>query len=317
MEEVAQEPTAEETPAEETPAVATAAGPVPDDGAETRAEEKPEDDTTAPEAAAVSKVSTAEEAQTTDATTVFAAGPAAPTAAPVRLVTTQPSETFEDHDAVHVPQRDAAAHGVISDMHIVRPITSPRADSKLKTWFRDRLTRRNSGPVPVYPHQPGPEFQTDSEVGFTGGAALVGRSDSRGGALSSHPVTGNDLDQSGPNHNGTFLEVTKTSTEDSAGSPPQQNGNGNGNSKSKRQRLRKSLMKNISRNSKEQEPKANGFANDDHSRQNSNAMSETKVAGDEGLQGLRNSATEQGLPAPPILGQTASTGRESRFSEDL
>ncbi|KAJ5085668.1 hypothetical protein N7532_010439 [Penicillium argentinense] len=270
----------------------------------------------APESATVSRQVTAEEAtsepptpETPGAGTVFAAAPASSTAAPVRLVTSGPSEKYEDHDAVRVPQRDAAATSGISDMHIVRPITSPRADSKLKTWFRDRLIRRNSGTQPVYPHQPGPEFQTDSEVGFTGGAALTGRGEGRGAALSSHPVTGDDLDQSGSNHNGTFLEVTKTTTEDSNSSKPGQNGNG------KRQRLRKSFMNTISRGS--QGPKTNGATNDGHSRQSSTAASETKVTGTGDIQGLRNSATEQGLAAPPILGQTASTGRESRFSEDL
>jgi hypothetical protein len=268
--------------------------------------------------AAASRISTVEDH---GPSTVFAAGPAAPVAAPVRLVTTGPSETSEAYAGI--PQRDAAATAGISDMHTVRPITSPRADSKLKNWFRDRLVRRSSGPVPVYPHQPGPDFKSTSEIGFTGGAALTGqRSESRGAALSSHPILphsgdGNELDQSPPSHNGgTFLEMTKSTTGgtggDSISSSPQHNGNANANGSSKRQRLRKSFMK-LSRNSSDS--KTNGFTNGGgHSRQNS----ETKVSGTgEGLHTLRHSATEQGLPAPPILGQTASTGRESRFSEDL
>lgn len=230
-------------------------------------------------------------------------------------------------------------------MHRVSPITSPRADSKLKNWFRDRLVRRSSGPVPVYPHQPGPDFRSTSEIGFTGGAALTGSragsaagvGETRGAALSSHPVTGMDLDTSPPRdrdsgngNGGTFLEMTKTTTGDSASDSGRHNGNsnghsnGNGNSNgnggnSKRHRFRKSFMKTLSRNSNSQEPKTNGFANGGgtHSRQNS-TFSETKVSGTgDGLRGLRDSAHEQGLPAPPILGQTASTGRESRFSEDL
>lgn len=225
-------------------------------------------------------------------------------------------------------------------MHRVSPITSPRADSKLKNWFRDRLVRRSSGPVPVYPHQPGPDFRSTSEIGFTGGAALTGSragsaaGETRGAALSSHPITGMDLDTSPPRdrdngngNGGTFLEMTKTTTGDSASDSGRHNGNshsngngGNGNGNSKRNRLRKSFMKTLSRNSNSnsQEPKTNGSTNGGgHSRQNS-TFSETKVSGTgDGLRGLRDSAHEQGLPAPPILGQTASTGRESRFSEDL
>ncbi|OQE14205.1 hypothetical protein PENSTE_c037G06511 [Penicillium steckii] len=336
-EDVNQEPTS----TQEAPIAAGSAAanepttePTTKDEPESKTENKSEHAISAPvlENAPVSKMSTAEddthpEPAAAKDNAVFAASPAAPIAAPVRLVTTGPSDTSETH-----PQRDAAATGVISDMHIVRPITSPRADSKLKTWFRDRLVRRGSGPIPVYPHQPGPDFHTDSEIGFTGGAALTGAGagagagrsggESRGAALSSHPVSGAELDSSSPNNgNGTFLDVTKTSTLDSESSP---NGNGNGNGNGgKRERLRKSFMKTLSRNSNS-EPKTNGFTNGagagagegSHSRQGSNAFSETKVTG-ESLQGLRDSATEHNLPVPPILGQTSSTGRESRFSEDL
>ncbi|KAJ5973959.1 hypothetical protein N7481_011169 [Penicillium waksmanii] len=330
---VAEAPAVEEAPAVATAAEPATAEPAADDEPEARAEDRSEDITTASDHAAASKISTAEEH---GPSTVFAAGPAAPIAAPVRLVTTRPSEASEAYAGI--PQRDAAATAGISDMHMVQPITSPRADSKLKNWFRDRLVRRSSGPVPVYPHQPGPDFRSGSEIGFTGGAALTGqgRDESRGAALSSHPINssndGNadELDQSPPSHNGgTFLEMTKSTTGgtggDSISSSTQQNGHGNDNGNAnananangtgKRQRLRKSFMK-LSRNS--QDSKTNRLTNGGgHSRQNS-SLSETKVSGTgEGLQNLRHSATEQGLPAPPILGQTSSTGRESRFSEDL
>lgn len=339
---VAEAPAAEEAPAvKEAPAVAAAAEPATiqptaHEEPEAIVEDRSEDMVATSDHAAASKISTAEEH---GPSTVFAAGPAAPTAAPVRLVTTGPSETSQTHAGI--PQRDAAATAGIGDMHIVRPITSPRADSKLKNWFRDRLVRQSSGPIPVYPHQPGPDFKSGSEIGFTGGAALTGqgRGESRGAALSSHPINpgnGDELDQSPPSHNGgTFLEMTKSTTGGTGGesisSSAQQNDNGNANANAndnananangtgagtgKRQRLRKSFMK-LSRNSADS--KTNGYANGgSHSRQDS-SLSETKVSGTgEGLQSLRNSATEQGLPAPPILGQTASTGRESRFSEDL
>lgn len=328
---VQETPAVQEPPAvEEAPVAATsiepaaieptAIEPTAHDEREARADDQTEDITTTTDHAAASKVSTVEEH---GPSTVFAAGPAAPIAAPVRLVTTGPSEP---ESYAGVPQRDAAATAGTNDMHIVRPITSPRADAKLKNWFRDRLVRRSSGPVPVYPHQPGPDFQSGSEIGFTGGAALTsqGRGESRGAALSSHPIlpgdgnrNDNELDQSPTSHNGgTFLEMSKSTTGGTGGesisSSTRQNGNGSANGNGKRQRLRKSFMK-LSR--KEGDAKSNGFTKGGgHSRQNS----ETKVSGTgEGLQNLRHSATEQGLPAPPILGQTASTGRESRFSEDL
>jgi hypothetical protein len=194
--------------------------------------------------------------------------------------------------------RDAAATGGVSAMHNIQPITSPRADSKLKTWFRDRLVRRTSEPQPVYPHQPGPEYNTDSETAFTGGAALTGRTEPRGAALSSHPVSTEDLES----EHGEDGAVPKSSTEEAATTH-----NGNSSANGKRHRLRRSFMKSVSRNS--QDIKTNGA---EHKRQSSEAVEPTSD-----LQGLRDSAAEQGLPAPPVLGDSLSIHRESRFSEDL
>ena len=193
--------------------------------------------------------------------------------------------------------RDAAATGGLSAMQNIQPITSPRADSKLKTWFRDRLIRHTSEPQPLYPHQPGPEYNTDSETAFTGGAALTGRAEPRGAALSSHPVNTEDI-ESGHRENGG---AGTSSTEDAVDNQAGQDGDSNG--MGKRQRLRRSLLKTVSRNP--QDLKTNGV---DHTRKSSEAVPSTE------LQGLRNSAVEQGLPAPPVLGDTR---RESRFSEDL
>jgi hypothetical protein len=241
--------------------------------------------------------------ETPGAATVFAAGP---DAAPLKVVN-DPVSLDENTGTLryHPEQRDAAAVGGVSPMHTVSPITSPRADSKLKTWFRDRLVRRSSGPIPVYPHQPGPDYNTDSEVGFSGGAALR-EQESRGAALSSHPVTGEDLDRRSTNGNGA--EVSKMSTYDSTSSEQVE-------SSSKRQRLRKSFMKSMGRSN--QDSKTNGIDGKSHSRTASGVNSDSRES-DSGIRSLRNSAIEQGLPIPPVLGDNASTtGRESRFSEDL
>jgi len=236
---------------------------------------------------------------------------AAPVGAPVSI--TEPTE-YEERPAMmgrsHTTPRDAAAVGAgPTPMHVIRPITSPRADSKLRNWFRDQLVRRSSGPVRVYPHQPGPEFNSESEVGFSGGAALAAkpesqpesRPESRGAALSSHPPTGDDLDQGEPARNGS-LDVGKTNTfsDSSVGSAEPAT---NGHAKSKRERFKKTFLKSVSRTD---ESKTNG----------SGTTPETKVQGSD-IRGLRDSAIDQGLPVPPVLGETASAGRESRFSEDL
>ncbi|KAJ5257273.1 hypothetical protein N7478_013377 [Penicillium angulare] len=208
------------------------------------------------------------------------------------------------------PRDAAAVGGSIAPMHVIRPITSPRADSKLKTWFRDRLVRRSSGPVRVYPHQPGPEYnRSESSIGFSGGAALTGRPESRGAALGSHPVSGDDLDQSEPARNGSLdVNKTKSTSDDSNGSFEFET---NGNRKSKRMSFRKTFLRSPSRTD---EPKTNGASHGFFSRNSD--VPETKVHGTD-LTNLRESATDQGLPVPPILGESTSTGRESRFSEDL
>lgn len=258
-----------------------------------------------------------EDVETPGASTVFAAAPA-PIGAPVRLVRgpSEPTGTDKQPDMARpdTAQRDAAATGAtVSAMHTIKPITSPRADSKLKTWFRDRLARRSSGPIPVYPNQPGPEYNTESEVGFTGGAALTGRSEPRGAALSSHPVAGSDLEADTASYNANNGDVAQTNTEEPTQAYGNDNGNGNGDKTgdSKRNRLRRSFMKTVSRGSPER--KANGTT---HARKSSEALPGSSETGTD-LQNLRNSAAEQGLPVPPVLKETVSTGRESRFSEDL
>lgn len=231
---------------------------------------------------------------TSDMTNLEGAAPISP---PVNL-TYEPAQD-DDRPGMLRSQtgpRDAAATGGVSTLHKNQAITSPRADSKLKTWFRDRLIRRTSEPQPLYPHQPGPEY-SDSESAFTGGAALTGRIEPRGAALSSHPVSTEDLES----EHGEYGGVTEESTNNQ-----QVAQNGNSNETSKRHRLRRSWLKTVSRNS--QELKTNGT---EHPNQSSEAVPTSE------LRGLRDSAVEQGLPAPPVLGDSLSIRRESRFSEDL
>ncbi|KAJ5328524.1 hypothetical protein N7452_008914 [Penicillium brevicompactum] len=217
---------------------------------------------------------------------------------------TEPSEADDIPPAV--PRRRSApltAHAERDTPihYFTPPVNSPRADSKLKSWFRDRLVRRSSGPVPVYPHQPGPEF-TDSEPAFTGGAALTGPEEPRGAALSSHPFNGMEI----PTHNRSSsyysneFDVTKTRSGESGASSPKTR---------KRDRLRKTFLRRVSRSDDEAMPNA---ADADEPRRDSEVPS---VKTD--VQSLRNSALEQGLPAPPTIAETMSTKRESRFSEDL
>ncbi|KAJ6186968.1 hypothetical protein N7519_001876 [Penicillium mononematosum] len=219
---------------------------------------------------------------------------------------TQPSKPDENDVPAAVPrrptrsqteppqieQRDAAASGPTIVHYFTPPVTSPRADTKLKNWFRDRLVRRSSGPVPIYPHQPGPESSTDNQPAFQGGATLTGRDEPRRAALGSHPPwRGNDLD------------VTKTKSADSVPNSTKQNGNGK-----KRNRLSRTLLRAVSRSPEQ--------SNDDDSRHDSGVQSSSKDVGGN-IQSLQESSIGQSLPVPPTIGETVNGRRESRFSENL
>lgn len=289
-------PAAQGAETEEVPAAASEAQQPAAAAPEPRTEAKAEK-----EVVSAPREAVREDDDVPDTTRTTSVIPAAPISPPISL-TYEPTQD-DDRPGIGRSQtgpRDAAATGGVSAMHNIQPITSPRADSKLKTWFRDRLVRRTSEPQPLYPHQPGPEYNTESETAFAGGAALTGRPEPRGAALSSHPVSTEDLESEHGENGG----AGKSSIEDSVNNQAAQNGSSNGIGK--RQRLRRSLLKSVSRNS--QELKTNGA---EHKRKSSEAVPSNE------LQGLRNSAAEQGLPAPPVLGDTLSMHRESRFSEDL
>jgi hypothetical protein len=247
-------------------------------------------------------------------------GPATVVAATSAVPEAQPSKPDENDAPAAVPrrptrsqteppqieQRDAAASGPTIVHYFTPPVTSPRADTKLKNWFRDRLVRRSSGPVPVYPHQPGPESSTDNEPAFQGGATLTGRDEPRRAALGSHPP---GVGEPVATHNRSSsyysndLDVTKTKSADSAPNSTKQNGNGK-----KKNRLSRTLLRAVSRSPEQ--------SNDDESRHDSGVQSSSKDVGGD-IQSLQESSIGQSLPVPPTIGETANGRRESRFSENL
>lgn len=192
--------------------------------------------------------------------------------------------------------------------HFTPPVTSPRADAKLRTWFRDRLVRRTSGPVAVYPHQPGPDVNSDNEPTFKGGASLTGRDESRGAALSSHPLGGNDAI---PTHNRSSSyysndnDVTKTYSQESTPESTKQNGNGK-----KWDRIRKTFLRPVSGSSEEP------MSNSDSRRGSGNPTSNKEVRSPD-PPNVQDTVNDQGLSVPPPTSDTMSTKRASRFSENL
>ncbi|KGO39076.1 Eisosome protein 1 [Penicillium expansum] len=206
-----------------------------------------------------------------------------------------------------IEQRDAAASGPPIVHYFTPPVSSPRADTKLKNWFRDRLVRRSSGPVPIYPHQPGPDSNTDNEPAFQGGASLTGRDESRGVALGSHPL---GVGEPIPTHNRSSsyysndFDVAKINSAESLPKSTKQNGNGK-----KRNRLSKTFLRAVSRSP--------DGSNDGDSRRDSGIQSSSKDVRSGKIQSLQDSTIGQSLPVPPTIGETLNGRRESRFSENL
>lgn len=191
----------------------------------------------------------------------------------------------------------------------------PKPESKLRNWFksRRRAGRRSSGNVADQPAKPSNQQATTRETtrettraaSTTEGGAPSSRNDSRGQALSSHPITGDELTDMQRRRS-----VASTAEE---GSESATNGK-------RSSRMRSSLMKMVSRNN--HEAKANGASNHEGTSRRASEVAEPSQARrtsnvDRGE--LRDSAVEQGLPVPPNIGKQASNGtaRESRFSEDL
>jgi hypothetical protein len=206
-----------------------------------------------------------------------------------------------------------------------------RSESKLKNWFRGRRRtgRGSRGERATEAAREQPQSQAQEETstapvtdaGAVGGAEGVEEAEttgtrdrSRSAALSSHPITGDELNE---------MQRRRSSVLSASGKAPQRSPtkeDGNGNRRSSW--FRNSLMKPFSRNS-ETKTNGNGVAvtggatsNDSEVADPSEAQQASTAANREDL---RESAAEQGLPAPPAIGKEASNGtaRESRFSEDL
>ncbi|KAJ5615460.1 hypothetical protein N7537_000574 [Penicillium hordei] len=255
----------------------------------------------------VSTVSIPGEASTVTET----AGPATGVASVSSAPETEPAKPEENDVPAAIPrrptrsqteppqieQRDLAASDPTIVHYFTPPVTSPRADTKLKNWFRDRLVRRSSGPVPVYPHQPGPDFNADNEPSFQGGVSLTGRDEPRGAALGSHPLVAEPI----PIHNRSSsyysndLDVAKINSAESLPNSTRQNHNGK-----KRNRLSRTFFKAVSRSP--------DGSNDGDSRRDSGVQSSSKGIGGGNIQSLQDSTIGQSLPGGK---------RESRFSENL
>lgn len=216
----------------------------------------------------------------------------------------------------------------------ISPMTSPKSESKLRSWFKTRVGRRLSKPpLPSEPAFPEPERER-TPGGFRGGSALTGATpDSpRGAPLRSNPVTEGDLattNSSVPSEHQEAMRQWSTSTagsgdEDRRWSGPSEHG-------SRRNRLRMSLKDMISRKTTS-EPGSAGvspLASPTSPTASKNvgsaaaARPKTSRANTMERDELRDSFTEESLPPPPNLfsagsrRSVSSSVRDSKFSEDL
>ncbi|GFF89881.1 hypothetical protein IFM61606_06559 [Aspergillus udagawae] len=261
----------------------------------------------APQAAAQAEAPQPKAPQAEPATTEAATeAEAHPAAQPAIIDTTQP-QPAEDEEKIVSP----GAAG--EEEHPLE-----RRGSRLKTWFKGRVGRRSNGVERESPRETEGEGARNASTGFAGGAALAG-TDSRGAALRSHPVTGNDL---------ATVQQRTSVDEGSLGNEATRRGSSgiaeqNGENR-KPSRLRSSFMKIMSGGS--QDNKTNGVSKpSDDRRAASESVEDSGVRNPEGSNAstatkeeLRESAADHGLPVPPAIGKHATNGsRESRFSEDL
>lgn len=225
----------------------------------------------------------------------------------------------------------------------VSPTSSPKGESRLKTWFRETFGTRTTKP-PAEPQESTTKPEEDQTPSFVGGAALTGatRDDPRLTALSSHPVTENEAPESTPNgihhdddaghdeapeSNGP-LRQWSTSTGPSEKDVRHSNNQSLNNGENRRSRLRMNF-KNIMRRSEDR----NGSALSPKSPTSPTAAQAESAATDTNRpeparadtaerNELHDSFQEETLPAPPALraaGERASSSsnRDSRFLEDL
>ncbi|OGM39450.1 hypothetical protein ABOM_011791 [Aspergillus bombycis] len=241
---------------------------------------------------------------------------------------------------------EATASGAVIDTGSTEPIT--RTESKLKTWFSklggrrpsagtgeapkiaegDRETPSNAveetaqaaeGPNESVETAEKAEKAEKAETADATDLAEVGGDNELGAPLRSNPVTADDLQEmQRKSVDAGTLEAMKPegqAAEPGSKESPEQNGD-------KRSRLKSRLSQMVSRNSQD---KTDGVT-DPNKETDEGSVPVEHTAADElpshatERDELRESAADQGLPVPPAIGKRASngtTGRESRFSEDL
>ena len=215
-------------------------------------------------------------------------------------------DTSENLPEMYRSQTAEGENGVVVTGAAAEPATPAKTppskpESRLRNWFKGR---RRASPRPKEPAQKEANRTTSS-------ADAAVRRDSRGAALGSHPITGDEL---------VDMQRRRSSLasapEEGAQSGAKETGEGKRPS-----RLRSSFIKMASRNNRES--KTNGHAGGAAGGESQAAEpSEAQGTSTADREGLRDSAAEQGLPVPPAIGKQTSNGtgagtRESRFSEDL
>ncbi|EAW11156.1 uncharacterized protein ACLA_088450 [Aspergillus clavatus NRRL 1] len=278
---------------------------------------------TAPQVEAVSRAEAVPQAET-----ISQAAPQVETApqgtATATATAAPPAETVPPVFDTEQAQPTEGEERVVASGAASEEPTLARQESKLKSWFKDRVSRRSTGSGPESLKDREDEGGIPASTGFAGGAALA-ETDSRAAALRSHPVTGNDLVlmQQRMSVDEGNLGRSRIGSDDAARRGSSSTAEHNGEDR-RPSRLRSSFMKILSGNS--QENKTNGVSKaNDESRTASetaeqSALSSRKASTAPTLERdeLRGSASDQGLPVPPPIGKYATNGsRGSRFSEDL
>ncbi|KAB8200623.1 hypothetical protein BDV34DRAFT_216970 [Aspergillus parasiticus] len=232
---------------------------------------------------------------------------------------------------------EATASGAMVDTGSTEPIT--RTESKLKTWFSKLGGRRPSASTGEAPKVAEGNRETPSNAVEETAQAAEGPNESveaaetadatnltevdgdneLGAPLRSNPVTADDLQEmQRKSVDAGTLEAMKPegqAVEPGSKESPEQNGD-------KRSRLKSRLSQMVSKNSQDKTDEVI-----DHNKEDDEGSVPVEHTAADELPShaterdeLRESAADQGLPVPPAIGKRASngtTGRESRFSEDL
>lgn len=212
--------------------------------------------------------------------------------------------------------------------------------SRLKSWIRNRRRSSRQSSFVGQPHMPGeyPDERSSREptrsASTTEGVRV--REDSRGAALSSHPITGTDLSEMQRRRSVATPEGNMAAAEAAASQSPAKEDKVETPKRSFVSGFKKMTKKNdqtngsITSSASQPEIKTNGVSSQEGGGVAAAAIGDAGVnrrgsyvpdahqASIPGREDLRNSAVEQGLPVPTGIGKQTSHGtRESRFSEDL